>query len=325
MSDVMLMPAIKRLASPLLSASTTTSPEPGGMAGMLQDALKDPLQAKVPPGLGGSSEQQAEPGKADAAMGGPKIASGDKVLRTFFLDAVGHVPWGQVEHLLGIEEPISKGVRDAFHAQIAAASLDQPFVEVVLKGGDLTIQVEDHEILVAGPMTIVPGYAGDETSVNADALASGQDEARRMVREASTTRKAVDREVEGLQSDVQHTEGNSAGKRKGSAHDPEGAQDKLKSTERRVGDLQRTVGELKGRATELRDKLGGKGARAADRVDEQIGLAERRLAEAVKLLERMRTASLALGADVQPEKQHQEAQPDTQPAPEPVEVQEVVT
>ena len=60
------------------------------------------------------------------------------------------------------------------------------------------------------------------------------------------------------------------------------------------------VSDLKGRAKELRDKLGGDGARAADRVDEQVALAEARLAEPCKLVERMKTASLARCADVRP-------------------------
>lgn len=313
MSDVKLMPAMKKLAAPLLSGKSAPTPESGALGNMLQDALKDPLQAKAPAELGNKQGANAEPGSIDAALGGPKIASGDKVLRTFFLDAVGHVPWGQVEHLLGIKEPISKAVRDAFHAQIAAAQLDQPFIEVILKGGDLAIQVEDRELLVAGPMTIVPGYAGEEQSTNADALAAGQEEARTLVKEASETRVNVEREVEGLQAEVQHTEANAAGQRKGSGKDPEGAQSKLMSTEKRVGGLKQTVGELQDRARELRHKLGGDGARAADRVDEQVALAQRKLAEALRLLERMRAALAVQAGQSDTEQKHQETQSDSAP------------
>ncbi|HMV70146.1 MAG TPA: hypothetical protein PKA64_25115, partial [Myxococcota bacterium] len=280
--EVKLMPAIKKMISPL---SASPAPEAAGSSGPLQDMLKDPLQAKAPPMPGAETATDAAAGK--------QIASGDKVLRTFFLDAVGHVPWGQVEHLLGIQEPIAKGVRDAFHAQIAANVLDQPFVEVILVNGDLAIQVEDQEIIVAGPTTIVPGYAGQDKEPSPVALASAQDDARELLGEAVDTRRSVDREVEGLQADVQHTEARVAGRRKGADHDPEGDQGTLKSAENRVGSLHKRVSGLRDKAKALRSQLGGDGARAANEVDAEVAQAERRLAEAMKLLERLRAALTA--------------------------------
>lgn len=203
----------RRAAAPSSAPAAPAAAAPDAAAtASLKEALKDPLnplpaaaRSDLTSALTDRKRHGAEIGSAAAPVGA-KLASGEKVVRTMFLTD-GKIPWGTVENVA--KAPVSAEVKARVDAAVAGAALDRPFVELILTGSDLQIQVEQDEMILVGPETVCEGWA-TKNAEDADAARAGQavgaDSSRiterleSAVRGARTVRDTLAAETKGLDS-----------------------------------------------------------------------------------------------------------------------------
>lgn len=297
-----------KLLTPPAPVVAAPPPETAALPSSLQETLTDPLHAAGLPDIFQKSAEDVVP------QGVP--AEGERVLRTTFLGATGMVPWSQIEDMMSLSTPIARDVQKAFQAQVNAATLVDPYVQLVMAGSDLAIRVQSQELIVCGPTVIVPGFAEAGEAKSAEAIAAGKDQAGALLGKIQDLSQDGDEAAASLEGEVRQAELESKSPDDQTITETVSNAADLEAGAVRVGRLQSTLDSLTAQANEVAQAVGSEDAREVRAVRSALDQAAARVRAASELVDRLRQAAQGQDDDASAQSEEEAKQAEPTPAAE---------